>query len=41
MRSTTAALGIALVISKLISPKVTDQQVESPGLEAILDGSLA
>jgi hypothetical protein len=36
-----AALGIALVISKLLSSKVTDQQVESSGHEAILDGSFA
>ena len=35
-----AALGIALVISRLLSSKVTDQQVESSGHEAILDGSL-
>jgi hypothetical protein len=33
--------GIALVISKLLSSNVTDQQVESSGHVAILDGSLA
>jgi hypothetical protein len=32
---TAAALGIALVISKVLSSKVTDQQVESSGHEAI------
>jgi hypothetical protein len=38
---TATALGIALVISKLLSPKVTDQQIEGSGHGAILDGSLA
>ena len=38
---TVAALGIALVISRVISPKATDQQVESTGHGAVLDGGLA
>ena len=36
-----ADLGIALVISKSSSSKARDQQVESTGYEAILDGGLA
>ena len=36
-----ADLGIALVISKSSSSKARDQQVESTGREAILDGGLA
>ena len=38
---TAAALGIALAISRVISPKAKNQQVESMGHEAILDGGLA
>ena len=38
---TVAALGIALVISRVISLKATDQQVESTGHGAVLDGGLA
>jgi hypothetical protein len=38
---TVAALGIALVISRVIFPKATDQQVEKTGHEAVLDGGLA
>ena len=38
---TVAALGIALVISRVIFPKATDQQVESMGHVAVLDGCLA
>ena len=38
---TVAALGIALVISRVISSKATDQQVESTGHGAVLDGGLA
>jgi hypothetical protein len=38
---TAAALGIALAISRVISPKATDQQVERTGHGAILDGGLA
>ena len=36
-----AALGIALVTSRVISPKATEQQVESTGHGAVLDGGLA
>jgi hypothetical protein len=38
---TAAALGIALAISRVISPKARVQQAESTGREAILDGGLA
>ena len=38
---TVAALGIALVISRVISTKATDQQVESTGHGTVLDGGLA
>jgi hypothetical protein len=38
---TAAALGIALTISRVISPKARDQQIESTGHEAILDGGFA
>ena len=38
---TAAALDIALAISRVISPKATDQQVERTGHDAILDGGLA
>jgi hypothetical protein len=38
---TAAALGIALAISRVISPKTRDQQVESTGHDAIPDGGLA
>jgi hypothetical protein len=38
---TAATLGFTLVISRLISPQATDQQVESTGHGEILDGGLA